>query len=318
MKPTLKTLCSVYGVKSPSAIEFENFSKYIACSKKYKKYNAATLRVNSIFISARMTSKLPKKYLEPLMNENFVPKNSKNYEVNVESMIEKTIKPKIVPIALCLSTELTGKNIRAGNNGLDDELNPYTPILDEINELTNDAQKELENEAIKFKEDFQSIEIYVNDYLDKIMKTIIHEDYYNLFMNLDMFQKFIFNTKFVQRYKDWRDLYDCVSKNCKEYGQNTPDDYFLFFFEEKTQFILPIDYNNGKLRINKFFQELTSDQLLQGRRIELLYYDYLKIREEIINKSYNVIKDSGVPDINNPYYILLEKSRANLIMNTLF
>ncbi len=314
-KPNLMDLYVLYSNTKPSLIDFEDFSIYEACTKKYEDYAQSILKLNSIFISGRVTMRVAKNLIEPLLDEENDAYNSPTIDLNLDNFTNKISDLKIKPIPSCLASNLGGDDPRKGNK-TDDILNPNNKKLNSTNDSTEKASSALQKASDKMS--LENKAFHIEENLDSIMATIIDQKYLKLFLALDMFQNYINKTSFVKHYKEFRDFYDCIDKNCKELKKYTPDDYFLWSDEEKTKFILPIDINDGKLRIAKFSDILSDSQKIQAKKIELLYYNYVEKRVEIIKKAYEKVKSNNIDDVNNPFYPLLKKEDPTKVINTLF
>ena len=316
MKPTLSNITLLYGNPKPSSVDFSNFSLYESCTKKYEKYVEKILKLNSIFNSARITSNEPRKELAFLLeNWETKPIEEITENINTEHILSKATTQEISPIPNCLASVITGENIKDSDTGID-VLDPNNTLINEYNSLTNSASEDIKKTLEKRTTEEKSNDLSL--YIDKLMKSIVDPRLYKLFILIDTLQKFIIKTKFIITYRDFKDYYDCLTKNCIPYGPYTPDDYFLWYDEGKTDFILPIDINNGEVRVKKIYSNPNEEEKQIIKNIEQNYLNYKKTKTKILKDLYNKLKVAGVEDKDNPFKLMLEEIEIKYSINTLF
>jgi hypothetical protein len=141
-----------------------------------------------------------------------------------------------------------------------------------------------------------------------------------LFSLLDKFQTFINETNFIDNYRDWKDILQCLEKNCEPLKDYLFDDDFLYYDDKHKNFIMPIDINNGKLRIYKFFEIISKDERKQCDLIERRYYQYLADKKQILHKAAQKAKKNKVKDEKNPFLAAAATATGSVkdTFNTLF
>ena len=320
IKPSLMDMTTSYSVRGPSVTEFKDFSIYTSCMLKYEKYSRSILKLNSIHTSAKITLFANRKLLSPILKmQNELVKLPDIQLVNVDSMVAKIINPKVNDIPKCLSSELLNISIREGSNGTSDILDPNDVSLIGINDNTNEAEDIILEKLNNYKKDLSKDKEDIIKSINKIMMGIIDEDILKLFYSLDLFQGFIDNSRFLYLYRDWKDLYSCLSDNCPELSRFMPDDSFLWYDEDKTEFIIPVDINSGKLRIHKFFENLSKEEKIQANLIEKRYYKYVEDKYKILQKASEKVKTLGIKEEYNPFEELIKEKEENQeVINTLF
>lgn len=315
---TIKELIKNKNLNKISISEFKDFSTFQGCSQKYKNFVKTTLKLNSCTNTGKLLVKNNRKIIRPILNidNNQIPENT-FINLNADLMIDRILYPKINKIPKSLAVEFTDENLYKleGSSEDSDILNPNEPLLEELNKPTESASEEI----TKLLEDYDTEEKVkeVEKLLENVISLSIPTQYLELFKSLDKFQSFIDGTKYIYLYKDWKDIYKSLSTNCSEMKNITPNDDFLYYDEEHESFILPIDINTGKIRVSKFFEDLTTDEKNQANLVEQKYYRYKQDKIDFLEKS--IEKTKNITDSENPFLILYKRKKENSkeVVNTL-
>jgi hypothetical protein len=219
-----------------------------------------------------------------------------------------------------LADTITG-SIQQNSPGFGDMLDPLNEAITGTNSLTSSASGLLNSAADGLKNNVNNGINEVNKMMKKTMGNIVSPGDQALFRLLDDFQTFINDTNYISTYNKWKDLYNCLEKNCVPLKPYLTDDSFLYYDEEKKKFIVPVDMNNGRIRIIKFFEELTPEQTRRLQKIETRYYKYLNDKKQVLAEAARTAKSThGVKDDKNPYLAVASNLGTSLTdtVSTLF
>lgn len=319
--PRMPDVPDADGIFGPGATDFDDFSTYTACMEKQAIYSFKMLKLQSVVLTGRLMIESTRSILRPMLGmKNDLIKIPEIGNVNLDLAINKITAPKVNPLPKCLASTFTGEAINAGANGMKDILDPFNNNLDSINSLTNAASSAINSAANALISNIDKGISEVNKFMEKTMGNIIAPGDKLLFASLDKFQKFVDDSGFINTYREFNDALRCLKKNCKALENYLIDDSFLYYDDKKKRFIMPVDINSGRVRIAKFFEDLTPEEKRQAQLIELRYYNYLNDKKEILKKAAQKAKNNKVHDDKNPFL-----SAANAIghevkdtFNTLF
>lgn len=318
--PTLNELNRTNSLYSPGLSNFKDFSTYSACCAKYKLYLKNISRLNSCTVTGRVNVVRNRKLLRPMLTlQNELVEEQELADLNVDLMISKITEPKIRKIPKSLAVTFTKEEIYT-TEGMEDIFDPNDATLSTVDELTDSASEDIAKLMEEYLANTSATTDEVERSINHVMGTITSQGDYDLFQSLDRFQKFVDDTKYINLYRDWKDMYNSLDTNCTELRSVLPNDDFLYYDAEHTSFIMPIDINTGKLRIKKFFEDLTPSEKRQADLIEKRYYKYLQDRSAILSDAAQKVRDKGTKDDKNPFAILYNNMKDNpkATVNTLF
>jgi hypothetical protein len=319
--PSLPDIPDLDGDLGPGISDFEDFSTFTACTEKGLEYIALTLKLQSCTVTSGV---LADKIRDVLKNMLGIQDNpfaiSEMGEINMDLLINKISNPKINPLPKCLADTITG-DIQKNSPGFGDILDPMNKSITEANSLTPVATGTLNSAAENLRNNVDSGVREVNKMMKKTMGNIIAPGDQTLFRLLDDFQTFIKDTNYIGTYNKWRDMYSCLERNCIPLKPFLIDDSFLYYDKEKKKFIVPIDINNGRVRVIKFFEEVTPSQQRKLHRIEQRYFKYLNDKKHILSEAARKAKiEHKVEDDKNPYLAVASNIETSLskTVTTLF
>jgi len=299
--PGLPDLPDIDSALGPAITDFENFSLFTACTEKSAVFTAKTLKLQSVIITARLMIAKIRLIMRPMLLLKQSDIALPNIDLNLDVAISKITAPKVKPLPKCLADTLTGGAISSGSNGMKDILDPFNSAISEVNSMTSSALGPLTSKVNSFLGDVNNGINEVNKMMSSVSKAIIDAGDIALFGAVDDFQKFIENTNFVDNYREWKDIYRCLEKNCKPLRPFLVDESFLFYDEDNKAFIMPIDLNNGRINFLKFFEDLNREEKKQALIIGTRYYQYRASKEAKLREAAKTAKDAGVKDDKNPF-----------------
>jgi hypothetical protein len=297
--PNIPSLPDIYDFDDVIDVsDFENYGLYVSCTKKGTKYTDYLLKLQSINNTAFVMANKIRLGIKDVIKD-FKDDEYEIEDYNLDLLISRILNPKIVPISKCLANEIINEY-----DNIDER--KFKEILDSNN--TEETSFDMETELKKIlKEQKINTVTETNKIIKKISRNIVNPKYEKLFGLLDDFQKFIFDTNFVLIYDKWKDIYECLNKNCKSISPYLSDDSFLYFDREKRKFIIPIDINNGRVRVIKFFENLSPTEKYNIQKIEERYFKYLNDKKIIIKDAGRKIKEKyNILDEDNPYFHIYE------------
>jgi hypothetical protein len=305
----------------PGLTNFDNFSTGTACIEKSAEHTAKTLELRSKFYTAESMMESIKAVLGTILGiEDDFSFDLGLPELNMDLSVGKITQPKVADLPGCLASTITGYVLTKGSGLLGDILSPLNSGISALNSLTSSATSVLNDRANSLINDVNRGIFEVEKYLEELMASLCAPGDKPLFEMLENFETYIKETNITNVYKDWRDLDRCLRQHCKPLKDTLMVDDFLWYDDKNTQFILPIDLNNGTLRIKKFFQDLSPQQLKKANDIEVRYREYKSRKREAVRLGAEVARKNGTADSNNPFAAVgsaMESSRENLV-NTLF
>jgi len=307
--------------ETPSMIEFENFSTGTACIESAVKHSALTLKLRSAHLGAEVQVDGIKDLLEAMLgieHEFFqIPELT---DFNMDLSLSKMTDPKIGDLPQCLSDTITGKLSTAGPGLMKDILNPFNKAIGGINSLTSAATPMLNSALNSFAHDTNALIGMANDILKNALTSQIDPTDKVLFEQLDSLYEYLENTGYIQLYKNWKDMTKCIQTNCKPIADEILTDDFMWYDEKHTEFIMPIDLNNGTIHIVKFFQNLTNAQKSECNKIEQRYRKYQQDKIKIARAAAEKLRIQKVKEDRNPFASIVSKmtSSRNDIVNGLF
>jgi len=301
----------------PSLLDFENFSTATACKISFEKHNSYILKLRSIQLSAEVLIDDIKPILEKILetDKEFIVPTPVN--INIDLNITKIASPKVKSLPNCLASVVTGDDI-SSTDKMSDILDPSNKNLSNLNTLTDKATQQINDELENYTSNTDLMLDDANLLIEKAMNNLVDYNYIDLFRKLDNLFDFLYKTKYIQKYKNIKDLTICIKENCKMVSDDMMKDDFLWYDSNKTQFIMPIDINNSKIRINKFFDSLTREQEQICNNIEKRYYYYIDNKKEIINKASKILSDKGISEKNNPFIVIsssITLDRSDIVNN---
>jgi len=277
--------------------KYRDFGTKIACDKKLTEYNRKILDVRSKFYSAKELSDIIANKLDELLTQP-LPTNTKTYDINsleTATFLERIIKPNIIKIPLVLAEILIPQNIKVETLSNIDTSNPA--------ELSDIASEYINQEMETFLNDPEKSVDEVFSFLDTLSPLITNSFYIEVFGLLDRLNHFIIKTKFIQGYIEQKEAYNILMTYCKFDEKSLINDSFLWTNYEE-DFILPININDGKIKLTKFFENPTQSKKEKLNRIEVEYFRYLEQRGKVLDKLKSLTQD--VDDDKNP--VLLAES----------
>jgi len=323
MKKSLDDIISIPGIPDKPSIDgvgvsdFDNFSLFTACMETEAKFSAKMLKLQSTLMTASLMISAIRNIAKPLLGKEFDGTNSIT-DFNIDSGVSKINSPKIAPIPECLSNSLN----KFDNNISDEAKNTFQTLSDYLstennvtyssNGFMDDALAQFDNLNNKIKE--------VKKYMEKIMGNLVSKGDKTLFQALDKFQSFVNDTNFVQDYRDFKDMLRCIKNNCPQLSEYLADDSFLFYDENKREFIMPIEMNSGKIKINKFFQSLNQLENNRCYEIQKRYDKYLSDKRDILVSVALNTDSSSVSYLENPFAAVADEIGLDNknVVNTLF
>jgi len=301
--PGLPEVPDMDSLMGPGITDFESFSLFVACTEKQAIFTAKALKLQSIILTARLMISKIRAVMGPMIGKDQsvfqIPEI--NGDFNIDMGIGRITSPKVNDLPKCLSDTITNKVSTAGANGMKDILDPFNAGIESINSITSEATPMINSIAHTFVNSVDEGIAEVNKFLKKTLGNIVSKGDKPLFELLDEFQKFVNDTNFVDNYREWKDIYKCLDTNCKPLEKYLYDDEFLFYDEEKKNFIMPIDISTGRIRLRKFFEYLTRDEEKQCAVIETRYFKYLADKKQILLTASKTVKDKGIKDDKNPF-----------------
>jgi len=259
----------------------ENPVKATACAVKGMKLYEESKILKSLFNIGRIKLRVLKPILEGLLlietvkNLSVVlPSPTKITEVNANASIN-------------LPECLVGKKV--------------TAVANKINNSTSKASV-----SVEIKNNIDIMSVTAEDYINKTVSGIVNSVYLPFFYLLDEYRWFIQKTEFAKLYKEWKEDYSCFVNNCEPLKDIVTDDSYMWE-DNRSQFILPIDINSGKLRLWKILgnpSETTKDKCYE---IEKEYYDFTQKRKELAQQGKKILYEKGIPDEINPFIELINK-----------
>lgn len=319
--PGLPDIPDADGILGPGVTDFEDFSTFTACMEKQAIYSAKMLKLQSVVLTARMLIENTRKILRPMLGrKNESIGISEIGELNMDLSISKITAPKVNPLPKCLASTFTGDLVNGGPGGMKDILDPFNNSIDSINSVTNAASGAINSAANSLTSNINNGIKEVNKFMEKTMGNIIAPGDKALFASLDKFQAFVDDTGFIDTYREFNDLLNCLQTHCKPLEDYLVDDEFLYYDDRKKNFIMPIDVNSGRIRIAKFFEDLNKEEVRQAQIIERRYYKYLADKKEVLRNAATKAKDNKVEDDKNPFLASANAigSDAKDTFNTLF
>ena len=306
---------------TPSILDFENFSTGTACIEAEAKHTALTLKLNSSHLGGEVLVDVIKPMLEDMLRlENNGFEISEFGDFNMDLGLSRLSSPKIADLPQSLADILTGNLSTKGPGLMGDILDPFDTAIGSINSLTSAAQEPLNNALNSFTGSIDSMTSEANSMLNKMMSSTLDPIDKALFEKLDGLYEYLKNTEYIQDYKDWKDITKCIQTNCKPIAGTIMDDDFLWYDDDKTEFIMPIDMGNGRVRIRKFFQKLTSEQSRKCTEIERRYYKYLSDKILLAKQAEEKLRKQNISDSKNPFISIVSNMvpSQNNVVNNLF
>lgn len=306
---------------TPSILDFENFSTGTACIETAAKHTVLTLKLNSAHLGGEVIVDAITPMLEAMLGiegSGFgIPEFS---DLNMDLSLSKLSKPKIGDLPQCLSDTLTGNLSTKGPGLMNDILDPFNSSISGVNGLTSAAQGPLNDALNSFSGSMNSMIGEANKMLSSMIGSTLDPSDKILFEKLDSLYEYLQNTDYISDYKDWKDITKCIQANCKPIAKTIMDDDFLWYNENKTEFIMPIDMGNGRIRIRKFFRTLTKEQSRKCMEIEKRYYKYLQDKKKMAREASEKLRIQGIKDSKNPFSSIVSamSSSRNNIVNNLF
>jgi len=319
--PGLPEVPDVDELSGPGVTDFEDFSTFTACMEKQAIYSAKMLKLQSVVLTARVMIDGVRTILRPMLGiDNNLINIPEIGKLNLDLAIGKITAPKVNPLPKCLANTFTGEAVNSGKSGMKDILDPLNKSLDSVNSLTNSATSVINSSVNSFTSNINSGINEVNKFMQKTMGNIVAPGDKALFSALDKFQKFVNDTGFINTYREFNDLLRCLKQNCKPLDKYLIDDSFLYYDKRKRRFIMPIDINSGRIRIAKFFEDLSPEEKRQSGIIERRYYKYLSDKKEVLRNASRKAKNNGLEDGKNPFLSVVNSMTSNVkdTFNTLF
>lgn len=306
----------------PGLTEFDNFAVGTACIEKSTEHTAKTLELRSKFNTAESMMDVIKAVLGPILGiETDVSFDLPEFpDLNMDLSVGKITAPKLGDLPECLAATITGEAITKGPGLMGDILDPLNSAIGTYNSMTSSANTALNKRLTSFTEDINAGIYEVEKYLAKLMAFLCAPEDKPLFELFEDFEAFIKETNFINVYKDWRDLDACLRKHCQPVTSMLMTDDFMWYDEDHKEFILPIQLNDGKMKVAKFFQNLTPQQKKKAVDIEKRYGEYKNRKREAVRVGEEVARKNKVKEDQNPFAAVgsaMESSRNDLV-NTLF
>jgi len=305
----------------PGISDFENFSTGTACIETAAKHTALTLKLNSSHLGGEVIVDTIKPMLEEMLcieGSTFEIPDLKNF--NMDLSISKIGSPKIGDLPQCLSDTLTGNLSTKGPGLMNDILDPFNTAIGEVNSLTSVASGYLNDALNSFTSSTNNMIHEANHMLSSMMTSTIDPTDKALFVQLDKLYEYLQSTDYITDYKDWRDITKCIKANCKPIAETIMDDDFMWYDKDKKEFIMPIDTGDGRIRIQKFFRNLTKEQSRKCSEIEKRYYKYLRDKKTMAKMAAEKLRVQGIKESKNPFSSIVSSlsSSRNNIVNNLF
>jgi hypothetical protein len=234
--------------------------------------------------------------------------------------ISKISSPKVGDIPLCLADTLTGKLSTSGPGMMGDILSPLNSAIGGANDLTSGANKYLNSALTSFTGSLNSMVKSANNIIKKALADRIDPTDLTLFEMVDSFLIYLDDTNYLNDYKDWKDLTKCIEKNCPPLKDSIMQDDFMWYDDDKKEFIMPIDMGNGRITFTKFFRELTPEQKKECNKIEKRYFEYIGVKKQMAQEAAAKVKKAKVAEDKNPFSSIVSSmsSSRDSIVNNLF
>jgi len=265
--------------------KYRDFGTKLACDKQLRIYKNKIYSLRSKFHTARKQSKVIELKLEELLYKK-LPTNQKTFDISTletTSFIKKITEPEVIEIPYILA------EILVPQTNIESEPNP-DDLSDIASDYINQAIKSLQMRADNSIDD-------VFSFLDNLTPFFTSPIYIETFQLLDKLNHYIISTGFISLYEDQKEEYKILEGYCKCDLSSILNDSFLWTKYEE-DFILPININDSKIKLVKFFENPTQSQKEKLNRIEVDYHLYIEQRKRVLDKLKEMIGD--ISDELNP------------------
>ena len=305
LKTTIPTIPTI--PKLPNITDFNDFSSAVTCIAVLEKHTALTLKLRSSHLGAEVILDSITPLIQEMLGKSSFRTTSGLINFNMDLAIAKISNPKIRTVPHCLTKILSGEPVSNKTNktnkvnALISNVSSGSGVFD-INDFLNSALNSFISDTkvteaqVKEANNILNSSIALNlDPTDKI-----------LFNKLDKLSKYLIDTNYINDYKAWKKMTKCIQENCPILKDTILTDDFMWSDESRRNFIMPIDINNSKIRIHKFFRELTRAQIQKANEIEKRYYKYIRDKIEIAKSAADRLRSQNIEESKNPFVIVAE------------
>jgi len=293
-------------------LDFSDLKTGVVCMEAKSKHEMLTLKLNSIFLGAEVLIEPIKELIEN--RSDFIKEEDEFINFNIDTHITRYMSSQDdnnnLKINSCLNDIISGKlntNFSIKNEFIKNKKHNKEVSSNNISTLMNKF-KSGSNHSVKVAEES----------INNIMELISGQEDMEVFIKLEQLEQYIRNTKFLGVYKNWKDMTECINENCSLISDSLEDDAFLYFDTKKKKFILPIDINNGTVRIKKFFENETITPIIRKKlnKLEERYNNYKQDKLNKLKMGEHKLKMAGA--VSNPFTSIINNSKPSETINNLF